>query len=458
MITRIALHNFKAFENVHLDLAPITVLVGPNNSGKSSVISALRLLAQTMESPDRSVSLLLSGSFGDFGTFRDIVYRNHRGRPLTIEVSTQSVLPRSVEEETGVGVSSIRVGLTYKFRTKRRELILRTFKMGVNSRTLVETEYSLDSGRHALRALSGQPLPPALRAAASRYLSWDHFLPDLFQLRRAAPTETASGVDALQREHDVDLRLASAASFAFRREILGVEYLSAMRVPPARTYQFSGERRRKVGLHGENAPGILVLDAGRPARKDESSVIQRVSSWLAKAGMASSLEIAPISDRHYEIRVQHPMTGERENIADVGYGNSQVLPVLVGGYSRMAGDLFAVEEPEIHLHPRAQAELGDFLLDLYGVKVASLIETHSEHLVLRLQQHVAAGNIPSEHVVVYYATTAADNKKCLVRLDLDRKGRFERDWPGGFFPERLREATELARVRSKQLSLFPENK
>lgn len=225
-----------------------------------------------------------------------------------------------------------------------------------------------------------------------------------------------------------------------------------MRAPPSRSYQFTGERRRRVGRLGENAPGMLAMDSARGGR-DRATIAERVSVWLKKAGIASSVVVDPITDRHYELRLRHPVTGEIENIADAGYGVSQVVPVLVGGYSLDRGDIYVVEEPEIHLHPRAQSKLGDFIFDLYTEGVQCVFETHSEHMILRRQQHIAAGNIPPEDVAVYYVHAPSNENKTATRLDLDSKGQFTSEWPEGFFPERLNEAKELARIRHKQLTL-----
>ncbi len=169
---------------------------------------------------------------------------------------------------------------------------------------------------------------------------------------------------------------------------------------------------------------------------------------MKQAGIASDLRVEPLSDRHYEIRVQHPVTEEYQNLADVGYGNSQILPVLVGGFNLRPGATYLVEEPEIHLHPRAQAELGDFFLDLYRRGVQSVVETHSEHLILRLQQHVASQSIPPDKIGFYYVY-AQGKKKGVAPLKLDSLGRFTEPWPEGFFPERLEEAKKLSKLRFK---------
>ena len=81
-LTRLEVTNFRAFEYQPIELAPITIFVGPNNSGKSSILSAIRLLSQSLQSLDSDVPLLL----GEFGTFRDVAFGNKSARPVGIGI------------------------------------------------------------------------------------------------------------------------------------------------------------------------------------------------------------------------------------------------------------------------------------------------------------------------------------------------------------------------------------
>ena len=134
---------------------------------------------------------------------------------------------------------------------------------------------------------------------------------------------------------------------------------------------------------------------------------------------------------------------------DVGIGVSQVLPVLVSAYAS-TDKLLAIEQPEIHLHPALQAELGDVFIEsaLGGGRNTFLIETHSEHLLLRIMRRMretSAGKLPDgvpevrpEHVMVLFVEP--DGAQSLVReMPLNERGELVKAWPGGFFEEGLRE-------------------
>lgn len=124
---------------------------------------------------------------------------------------------------------------------------------------------------------------------------------------------------------------------------------------------------------------------------------------------------------------------------DVGIGISQVLPVLVSAYAS-TGKLIAMEQPEIHLHPALQAELADVFIDaaLGDRKNTFILETHSEHLILRLLRRVREGNLSADDMSVIYVQPAAAGCHVL-QIRVDEDGDFVDRWPGGFFEESLQE-------------------
>ena len=179
--------------------------------------------------------------------------------------------------------------------------------------------------------------------------------------------------------------------------------------------------------------------------KGKKRITNEVTRWLTQANIATKVQVKAISPRHYDVMMQHPTTRELSNLADVGYGVSQILPVLVGGYGLPRNSLFIVEQPELHIHPKAQAELGEFFCALIENGVQSIVETHSEHLILRIQQKVALGELDPKDVAISYINPTPEGKK-IVNLPMDRDGLFTEPWPGGFFEERKKEILNLARA------------
>ena len=170
--------------------------------------------------------------------------------------------------------------------------------------------------------------------------------------------------------------------------------------------------------------------------EDEAS--EWVGEWIQKRPEA--LQDLVLVDKRSSTPVSH---------RDVGIGVSQVLPVLVSAYASTER-LLAIEQPEIHLPPGLQAELGDVFIEsaLGGANNRFLIETHSEHLLLRIMRRMrqtAAGDLPEgvpavrpEDVMVLFVEP--DGAHSLVReMPLNERGELVRAWPGGFFEEGMRE-------------------
>ncbi|MBD2447399.1 DUF3696 domain-containing protein [Nostoc sp. FACHB-152] len=124
---------------------------------------------------------------------------------------------------------------------------------------------------------------------------------------------------------------------------------------------------------------------------------------------------------------------------DVGIGISQVIPILVSCYG-LSDALVAIEQPEIHLHPRLQAELGSVFAESIKPPYNNrfILETHSEHLMLRLQKLIREGNLSPEDVSVIYVDCDSEGSQCL-ELRLDEEGDFIDEWPDGFFEDDFRE-------------------
>ncbi len=216
-----------------------------------------------------------------------------------------------------------------------------------------------------------------------------------------------------------------------------------------------------VGIYGENTSMIL-----RQAAQGDRKLLESVSKWLCKT-MGYSLEVQDVGNGLYSLVV----CGKEgsDNIIDVGYGISQVLPIVTQlfiekGYrsdtsgahlSKRKSVIF--EQPEIHLHPAAQAQLADLFVDCVrnheGAVKRILIETHSEHLIRKLQVLVADPDvdISNDQVAIYYADKDEYGDSYVEKMDLDENGQFEKSWPKGFF-DRSYELTKMLMQANSKVS------
>lgn len=266
------------------------------------------------------------------------------------------------------------------------------------------------------------PLPVRQREAGG--------LPELETFRRYGPTRL--------RMRDLTLDLMSFTVECGRQLASVLENIYPMgpfRRPPERWYSITGKKPQNVGYRGDQLPDLLF-------RRPE--VVDEANQWLDKLEIGYHIKVQPVGERArdlFEVRLIDRRRGNAVDVAlsDVGFGISQILPLIVQG---LAGQrqIITIEQPEVHIHPRLQADLGDLLAAT--VKEPRnhryIIETHSEHLVLRMQRLIREGQLTPKDVSILYVSRG-NNGSRVERLRLDDDGDFIDDWPGGFFPGRLRE-------------------
>jgi len=227
-----------------------------------------------------------------------------------------------------------------------------------------------------------------------------------------------------------------------RGMLVHLVYLGPLRQYPERHYLFGGATPTGVGKSG-NLTGDLLF--GRP------ELLKSTNIALAQFNIGYRLEIRRLVDREgttsdvFALGLVNTLNGVETSLRDVGFGISQVLPVLV--QSLLAEDnTVLIEQPELHLHPRLQAELGDVFITsaLGGRGNTFILETHSEHLILRIMRRMRdteRGTLPdgmppvrpSDVSIIYVQPT--DEGSVPIPIDLDEDGQLLSAWPGGFFEE-----------------------
>ncbi|HEL9845259.1 TPA: DUF3696 domain-containing protein, partial [Klebsiella pneumoniae] len=177
--------------------------------------------------------------------------------------------------------------------------------------------------------------------------------------------------------------------------------------------------------------------------EEQNYILNGVSKWLARMGIADRLVVHQQGrSNRYELIVER---GEiKSNLRDVGIGVSQVLPVLVVAYFSPQGSTIILEEPEIHLHPLAQAVLAEFFVEVSNERnIQFIVETHSEHLFRRMQTLISRETINPEEVGMYFVERGEE--ATLRRLEIDEFGRLH-NWPQDFFGDALGETKEQAKL------------
>lgn len=239
--------------------------------------------------------------------------------------------------------------------------------------------------------------------------------------------------EPLSTFHIADLTTAICGTL--QRTLEDLFPMSPFRIPPERWYIFGGNTPQHVGYQGDLLPDLLLR---RPELVDETN------EWLNRLEIDYELKVKPIgtdSGDLFEVKLIDSRRKEHVSVAlpDVGFGISQLLPFIVQSLVSEK-QIISIEQPEVHVHPKLQADLGDLLAAAIKEPRQNqfIVETHSEHLILRLQRLVYKGEIKPEDVSVVYVSRGPEGAKA-ERLRLDDEGDFIDEWPNGFFLERLRE-------------------
>jgi energy-coupling factor transporter ATP-binding protein EcfA2 len=426
MFTRLRLTNFKAWADTSdIALKPVTMLLGTNSSGKSTLIQSLLLLKQTVQSPDRTVHLNLGGDevndLFNFGGFEDVL---HKSGAADRKFSIAFDFVRGAGHDLASGCFDCVYGQTAAGSVAIQHLTLQAGKRQFKAVRREKGAFSISVDDES------QPRAKSKNCAPERSVAF-----------------SAEAIAAL----DLDGPVGEDLSLAMRRELEDISYLGPLRRKPERDYAWNKTKPGDVGSEGRGAIDALLASAILKGN-DAGYVLDGVSTWLRRMGLADKLEVQQQGkSNRYELIVHRD--GQTSNLRDVGIGISQVLPVLVIAYFAPSGSTIILEEPEIHLHPLAQSVLAELFVAINRERgVQFIVETHSEHLFRRLQTLVARQTIKASDAALYFVER--EGKAARLRtLQIDDAGRVL-NWPAGFFGDTLgetREQAELAIARAKAL-------
>jgi len=229
-----------------------------------------------------------------------------------------------------------------------------------------------------------------------------------------------------------------------------MSYLGPLRSRPKRLYELSQQYEGSIGLSGEFSVEALKSET-QSDNSDEESVIDFVNSWLKKFEVPYTVSVEDVGDEVLGDLAKFKMLDNRTNVwvaaTDVGFGIGQLLPIIIqaalAAKSTTPTGLtksICVEQPEIHLHPRLQANVADLLIETVNENTCQwIIETHSEALMLRIQKRIRDGILKAEDVAVVFVEPAGENGSRIQNLRLDSDGSFIDEWPGGFFEDSFTE-------------------
>lgn len=379
---KLIIKNFKCFKEIDIDINKLTVLVGANGFGKSSVIHALLLIRETIDktwSNQDDDDEYICREFFDCGKFHIPLNESY---DLNLG-SSSSIINRDTqgsEIEFKIKYDTETFDLTYSIPLATDELWIETKKVSKES------------------------------------------------------------------EHN----------FAITKKEF--YYLNAERVGPRINQPLYHTPFLNVGNNGQYTAQVISYNSGRekieesrayPGTKDLTLPTQ-VNSWLETiipgVRVFAYTDLKTLTSR---VLIENSLTRNDPVLAtNIGFGISYVLPIVVTGLIAKKGAYFIVENPEAHLHPAAQSEIGRFLAMVSNTGVHVIIETHSDHVLNGIQIYCAQHPQSSEHVTVnFFSLNEQDNQPDVKAISLSEKGELSY-WPNGFFDQAQKDFVTLLRLRN----------
>ena len=439
MLNRLKLNNFKAWREADLALGRVTGFFGANSAGKSSLLQFLLLLKQTKNATDRGLVLDFGGreNLASLGTFSNVVHRHQEQRQLEWQLDWTLPKPAggSLSKNDTVKIECS-VGLGRAAKRGNRRLSARRMAYEHNG------IYSLQSSKQGFKLVAegGQEL----RRAPGR--PWR---------RLPAPIKTHLFPDEVKNSYQ-DAEFLGDFELAYENLMDSIYYLGPLREHPQRDYHWSGASPSDVGRRGEFAVDAVLAatrdDRGKRRLQPKGRGVplkpfqEVIAHWLKELDMINDFNLEEIGTGTNLYRAMVKTTPEAvpTPLTDVGFGVSQVLPVLVLLYYVPEGATVLMEQPEIHLHPAVQSGLADVMLNVASVRnLQIVVESHSEHLLRRLQRRVAEGAASSDDVKLYFVSLA-EGAACASDLLLNEWGEIE-NWPQSFFGDEMGEVSAIAK-------------
>ncbi|MDE0316324.1 MAG: AAA family ATPase [Candidatus Poribacteria bacterium] len=394
-ITKIAVKGFKSIaEECEIDIRPLTILAGANSSGKSSIMQPLLMLKQTLEVPFDPGPLMIDGPNVKF---------------TVAEQFLSTLIERRKTDRFHIGIKCtkpdlyLQVTTTFVKKSKKIELL----------------EMTVDQS------------PPRERFTLYPKMTTK-------EIKMIVPPPSLSEDADCVRRSACFLRLVSKGGyFVFNAvdyladEIFNTIHLPGIRGNPDRINKLSSASPWYPGTFDSYAAS--VIHEWQETTDDRLKTVTNALHTLELTGRVATKKIGDVGIEVQVGRLPHTNTDETDmvNIADVGIGVSQVLPVLVAVIAAEPGQLVYIEQPELHLHPNAQVKLAQVLADAAKRGVRVVTETHSSLLLLGIQTLVAEGKLSPDLVKLHWFSRNEEGITEVDSVDLDEAGTYG-EWPVDF--------------------------
>ena len=427
-------------------LRPVTLLVGENSTGKTTFLGCYGVLQRAFSRPFIDDGLDFNEEPFPMGSFRDIV-RSRRGPGGRLDAFELGLAVEPASDKTPPYT------LRATFREQGSQPVVWSLRFDFDSDSFLELQRSADGTTFRI---PNRVVEAPVRFGEAMFTL--HFLPDLGTEREGIPPEfsdlrpVADYLGGLFRRSEAAARGRRRAKLVWPSRLPELIPVAPLRSKPRRTYD---PVRETASPEGEHVP-MLMMRLSRTEKGDWTSLHDGLVDFGRGSGLFSDIKVKrhgkQMSDP-FQLQVK-VRSGPHANIMDVGYGVSQSLPILVDVMAaaeldrdgqrdgRAAGRTFLLQQPEVHLHPRGQAELASLFVEASRKSGNRfLIETHSDYVIDRIRISVRKGRLKPDDVSILYFEPAGA-AVTIHNVTLDEDGNL-RNAPAGYRDFFVKEADRL---------------
>ncbi|AKF25470.1 hypothetical protein YH65_08850 [Sulfurovum lithotrophicum] len=487
MINEISIENFKSFKKLDdLRIKPITIFCGTNSCGKSTLLQSILSIKQTIESQANNQAFLSNGKYVHLGSFENLVYEKKKDNIVkfkfiynldtfhNLNLQTVSGIPfrylikeivENTKDEVLFEKTKIIISLSFKSIASKKNKVIRPIRVlnySIHFETPLKTAGLFNESNILRQHITFRWIK------GNRYsITWKnisaHFSKDTQTISGNTKANCAFNnlIPKIQLTSTTDSNNISNLHFFFYRykELLQAlfttySYIGPLREEASRRYVYEDEVT-EIGLKGENSAYLYITEYENQIKnhyfynndqsdfeKKDLTVGKAVDEWLNIMGIEGFG--SDVKDEMIHLNLNANKFDETKiNIADVGFGISQIFPIVLEGLRMSKQQTLLLEQPEIHLHPKLQMQMADYFISLALSQKNVIVETHSEHIINRLVRRIVEdeNNRIQDFIAIYFLQPGENGAK-IQEIDIDPIQGVV-NWPKDFFDQTASEQEKI---------------
>jgi predicted ATPase len=396
---KLSINNFKTIRELKdFTFNSINIISGVNSSGKTSLIQFLLMLKQTAEAQSTDPALKFDGNWIKLGCPNDLVYEKNVNNHIVFELSFNKD-EIDVYFQPVYGIENISVKIDYSIKDEKCYCSKICFLYQTPQKPRKEHFICFTNNYELFKvetdtALFGKEFMDLIGKEGN--LNLTSFIPSTFSTDINNPDYPELDKNPNKRI-TIEVKTKEIQSIVLKF-FANISYIGPLRAEPSDWYQAG--RNKYIGSKGEYAAQFFeeesentvdfypIIDDGIIGQKQTMPLSEAVKYWICDVfHLAKDIMAEKDNDKYIVKIINH--YGVESTIRQVGFGISQILPIVIEGLRMDKNGLLVLEQPEIHLHPKVQSALFDFIYSMSLTGKRFLVETHSDHFITRMRRRVA---------------------------------------------------------------------